>query len=102
MTDYATAGTQSIYAILGNIVTDKTDAGHFWDVTQNYRGFWFDSSTNVFTSAGGVSSGGTEQVTEGVNWLSWLGRWGDEQYPSSDSRQNCVLGVSVGSYSFHP
>lgn len=94
-TDYATSGTQDIYSILGHLVEDKTDDGYYWDVTQNYRGYWFDNSTKAFTSAGGASTGGTDEETEGVSWISWLGHWGDEQYPTSDSRQDCVLDVST-------
>ncbi|THW17918.1 hypothetical protein D6D24_03664 [Aureobasidium pullulans] len=93
--NYATAGTQKIYPIVGNIVTDTTDAGSYWDVAQNYRGYYYDTASKTFTSAGGVGVGGTEQTAEGVNWLSWLGMWGDEQYPDSDKRQSCALGVSI-------
>jgi hypothetical protein len=41
-----------------------------------------------------VDIGGTEQTTETVDWLYWGGMWGDEQYPTSDKRQSCALGVS--------
>ncbi|KAL2031091.1 hypothetical protein VTO58DRAFT_106442 [Aureobasidium pullulans] len=91
--NYATAGTQKIYPIVGNIVTDTTDAGSYWDVAQNYRGYYYDTASKTFTSAGGIGVGGTEQTAEGVNWLSWLGMWGDEQYPDSDKRQSCALGI---------
>lgn len=53
--------------------------------------FWFDSCTSTFTSAGGSSTGGDEQSSEGVDWLYWLGLWGDKQYPDSDPRQYCIL-----------
>lgn len=92
--NYATAGTQKIYPIVGNIVTDTTDAGFYWDVSQNYRGYYYDVASNTVTNAGGVDVGGTEQATETVDWLYWSGMWGDEQYPTSDKRQNCALGVS--------
>lgn len=91
--NYATSGSHDIYWYLLNLVTDTTDAGYLWDVSQNYRGFWFDDSTDVFTSAGGAGTGATEQETEGVDWLYWLGHWGDEEYPTSDSRQDCILDV---------
>jgi hypothetical protein len=32
-----------------------------------------------------------EQSSEGVDWLYWLGAWGDEQYLTSDSRQTCIF-----------
>jgi hypothetical protein len=92
--NYATAGTQKIYPIVGNIVTDTTDAGFYWDVSQNYRGYYYDAASNVVTNAGGVDVGGTEQATETVEWLYWGGMWGDEQYPTRDKRQSCALDVS--------
>jgi hypothetical protein len=79
---------------VGNIVTDTTDAGTYWDVSQNYRGYYYDPASNTVTNAGGVDVGGTEQGTETVDWLYWSGMWGDEQYPTSDKRQSCALGVS--------
>lgn len=92
--NYATAGTQQIYPIVGNIVTDTTDAGFYWDVSQNYRGYYYDNSSGTVTNAGGADIGGTEQASETVDWLYWGGMWGDEQYPDSDKRQSCALGVS--------
>ncbi|KAK6004290.1 hypothetical protein QM012_009140 [Aureobasidium pullulans] len=91
--NYATAGTQQIYPIVGNIVTDTTDAGFYWDVSQNHRGYYYDNSSGILTNAGGADIGGTEQATETVDWLYWGGMWGDEQYPDSDKRQSCALGI---------
>jgi hypothetical protein len=92
--NYATAGTQKIYPIVGNIVTDTTDAGSYWDVSQNYRGYYYNVASNTVTNAGGADVGGTEQASETVDWLYWSGMWGDQQYPTSDKRQSCTLGVS--------
>ncbi|KAK0241397.1 hypothetical protein EDD85DRAFT_763209 [Armillaria nabsnona] len=89
--NYATAGEQD-YTLPFGLLHDTTDAGFFWDVTKNYRGFWYDVSSGDFSSAGGVDVGGSEQGSEGVSWLDWLGLWGDEQYPDSDSRQYCLFG----------
>lgn len=55
--------------------------------------FWFDNSTQTFSSAGGKSTGGEEQASEGADWLKWLGYWGDEQYPDTDPRQYCILDI---------
>jgi len=100
--NYATTGHQDYEGTaLGLIgLYDTTDAGVYWDVTQNYRGFFFDNSTQTFTSAGGVGIGGSEQGAEGVDWLYWLGAWGDEQYPNSDPEQNCDLEVITGDCKF--
>jgi hypothetical protein len=28
-----------------------------------------------------------------TNWLSFIGHWGDKQYPEDDDIQDCVLGI---------
>jgi hypothetical protein len=109
--NYVSVGKQDYSAPFG-LLSDTTDAGPYWDVTQvcpvslsapiidakyrlrtqNYRGFWYDNATSTFTSAGGAGIGASEQSGEGVSWLSFAGMWGDQQYPSSDPRQNCDFG----------
>ncbi|KAI0131900.1 hypothetical protein BJ170DRAFT_679798 [Xylariales sp. AK1849] len=89
--NYATAGSQD-YTIALGLVSDTTDAGYGWDITQNYRGYWYDVTTTEFSIAGGVSTGGTEEANETAMWLSWAGLWGDEQYPDSYSGQYCIFG----------
>jgi hypothetical protein len=89
--NYAKAGSQD-YTIALGLVSDTTDAGFGWDMTQNYRGYSYDVSSGAFTAAGGASTGGTEEATETVDWLSWEGLWGDEQYPTSHSGQYCLFG----------
>ncbi|KAI0338000.1 hypothetical protein BDW22DRAFT_1363334 [Trametopsis cervina] len=83
---YIATGTHANYIKAGTIqhdaplLVDHTDAGHLWDVTKNFRGFTYDNSTGVFASAGGVSTGGSEQGGEGVGWLNFGGHWGDQEY----------------------
>ncbi|KAI1432427.1 hypothetical protein GGR50DRAFT_598514 [Xylaria sp. CBS 124048] len=89
--NYATAGSQQ-YTIAAGLITDTTDAGTPWDITQNYRGYWYDASSGTFSSAGGVSTGGSEQAGETVDWLSWEGAWGDEQYQDGTNDQYCIFG----------
>ncbi|KAI9736948.1 MAG: Vacuolar protein sorting-associated protein 62 [Cirrosporium novae-zelandiae] len=96
-TIYIAQGTHANYAKTGKhyyetvtFLYDTTGAGTPWDVTQNYRSYWYDTTTTTFTSAGGSGIGATEQATEGVSWLSYIGHWGDEEYPESDSRQICI------------
>lgn len=84
--NWATPGPHS-YTVPFGLLADQSDVGLLWDVTLNFRGFWFDNSTSTFTSAGGVGIGGSEQESETTSWLLWLGLWGDEQYPSTDPRQ---------------
>ncbi|KAI1331634.1 hypothetical protein F5Y16DRAFT_394921 [Xylariaceae sp. FL0255] len=80
------------YTFAGSIVEDTTDMGYLWDMTLNYRGYFYDNSTNTFTTAGGAGTGGTEESGETASWLSFLGMWGDEQYPSSFPDQYCIFG----------
>ncbi|KAK9453585.1 hypothetical protein V1511DRAFT_503962 [Dipodascopsis uninucleata] len=88
---YATVGKQDYEHTLG-ILTDVTDSGILWDVTLNYRGFFYDNSTGIFSCATGADIGGNEQVDEGVSWLSFSGLWGDEQYALDDieEEQYCI------------
>lgn len=87
---YSATGSHANYAAPGKhefelpdgLLYDKTDAGTLWDVTKNFRGYFYDGTS--FTGAGGV---GAKPGREGVTWLSWLGRWGDETLPSADPRQ---------------
>ena len=83
-----TAGTQE-YGPSG-IVHDHTDKGPPWDVTLNYRSYWYDVSSQVFTSGGGAGLGATEQTSEGVGWLSFTGQWGDAQWPRKRPGQYCL------------
>lgn len=87
--NYATPGDHPHALPLGLLI-DHTDAGPLWDITANFRGFWFDNSTRTFTSAGGAGVGGIRQEEEGVGWLSFAGRWGDKQYRLFEHGQYCV------------
>jgi hypothetical protein len=89
--NYGKAGTQE-YTIALGLITDVTDAGYGWDISQNFRGYWYDADSGEFTVASGASTGGTEEDTETTSWLLWEGHWGDEQYSTSDSRQFCIFG----------
>jgi hypothetical protein len=87
--NYPTAGTQE-YTIALGLVADTTDAGTPWDMTKNYRGYWYDAGSGTFRAAGGASTGGSEEAGEAVDWLLWEGAWGDQQYQSSYSGQYCI------------
>lgn len=49
-----------------------------WDVTKNYRGYYYDVSTGNFSLATGAGSGGKLQHSEGSSWLEFEGFWGDQ------------------------
>ncbi|CAN8098306.1 unnamed protein product [Discula destructiva] len=89
--NYATVGSQA-YSIGLGLVTDVTDAGYAWDMTQNYRGYWYDNASGTFSAAGGASVGGTQQAGETTTWLEWEGHWGDEQYADGVDGQYCLFG----------
>ncbi|KAL1851688.1 hypothetical protein VTK73DRAFT_9379 [Phialemonium thermophilum] len=72
--NYVTAGTQE-YTIALGLIKDSTDAGYLWDMTLNYRGYWYDVASNTFSAASGLEGEG------GASWLSWGGMWGDQKYP---------------------
>ncbi len=88
--NYAKAGSID-YTIAFGIVSDTTDAGFGWDMSQNYRGYWYDVASNEFSIAGGVSTGGSEEGGETAAWLNWEGAWGN-QYNNSSPQQFCIFG----------
>jgi len=89
--NYPTSGEQDYepYVPFG-ILHDSTDKGTYWDVTQNYRGYYYDVATQAFTSSGGAGQGATLQAAEGTDWLKFLGKWGDAQLPTSADGQFCI------------
>lgn len=93
---YIGLGTHANYASPGTHehdfpgLDDETDAGALWDVTKNFRGFWFDNDTQTFSLASGAGQGAADQVSEGAGWLQFQGRWGDKQYNLFHDGQYCV------------
>ncbi|KAH9829518.1 Vacuolar protein sorting-associated protein 62 [Teratosphaeria destructans] len=60
---------------------DYTDFGPMWDPALSAHYYSYDAATKTFKAYDASSP---------VNWLYYLGRWGDEQYPESDRKQRCV------------
>ncbi|KAJ5560337.1 hypothetical protein N7513_002736 [Penicillium frequentans] len=92
--NYVTAGSQD-YTIALGIISDTTDAGYLWDMTLNYRGYLYDVDADTFSVASGAGTGATEEADESADWLNWLGRWGDEEYPDGllddiETGQYCI------------
>lgn len=89
--NYATAGAQPYPVPIIGPIRDATSAGSYWDVTQNYRGYWYDSTMNKFTSAGGAGSGGAAQTAgEVASWLNFQGKWGDDTPANFVDQQYCI------------
>ena len=98
-TTYIAGGTHANYATPGdhlhgpfNILNDRTDSGALWDVTKNFRAFWFDKDTGIFSLAGGIGNGGFEEAhrCEGPGWIQFKGMWGDQRYPVPEHGQACL------------
>lgn len=67
-------------------VEDHCDKGALWDPTLSAYVYSYNANANTFTAYDGVSP---------TNWLSFTGKWGDQQYPDSDVRQKKILGISA-------
>lgn len=89
---YATGGTHD-HTIQGGfnlpgkgILTDYADKGTLWDPLTGAYFFKYDAGSKAFTAYDGTTSTG---------WLSFVGEWGDQQYPNSDPRQHEILGIGA-------
>ena len=69
---------------------DRTNKGPIWDMTKNFRGFWYSQSGGGVDVASGAGSGGAGQPLEGASWLKFGGLWGDKQWPTNRHGQYCV------------
>ena len=93
---YIATGTHANYATTGTHqhdlpgLDDHTDAGTLWDITKNFRGYWFDTATQTFTVASGAGVGASVEAGEGVGWLNYAGAWGDQQYKLLHEGQYCI------------
>lgn len=67
-------------------VEDHCDKGPLWDPTLSAYVYSYDANANTFTAYDGGSP---------TNWLSFTGKWGDQQYPDSDRRQKKILGIAA-------
>lgn len=85
-----TSGDHNYEHIPFGLLKDQTNKGPVWDVTKNFRGFWYTPSTGAISTAQGAGTGGTLQTLEGVNWLNFGGSWGDKKWPTSKFGQYCV------------
>jgi hypothetical protein len=66
----------------GGVLEDHTERGTYWDPLLSSYFYKFDGGKNEFTPYNG----------ESTNWLYFKGRWGDEEYPTSDKRQVKLFG----------
>ena len=96
---YSANGSHAVYAITGKhdhtipdlnlpngLLDDYTDQGTLWDPTLSAYTYSYDVTTNTYTAYDSSTP---------VNWLYFIGKWGDDQYPTSDPRQKEILGISL-------
>ncbi|KAI4237408.1 MAG: hypothetical protein L6R40_005900 [Gallowayella cf. fulva] len=96
---YSAKGTHATYATTGthdhtipglNLpagpIEDRCDQGTLWDPILSAYFYKYDAASDAFSAYDGTSP---------TNWLQYLGKWGDQQYPDSDPRQKKVLGISA-------
>lgn len=88
--NYATPGNHNYQHIPFDLLKDQTDKGPLWDVTKNFRGFWYNPSSRVVTPATGAGIGGQSQIPEGPGWLNFAGFWGDQKWPTNRFGQYCA------------
>ncbi len=96
---YSANGSHANYAITGthdhtipgiNLpagpLEDTCNQGTLWDPLLSAYFYSYDASSNNF---------GAYDPSYPVGWLSFVGKWGDEQYPDSDPRQHKILGINA-------
>jgi hypothetical protein len=67
----------------GGVLVDETDRGIFWDPLLGAYYYKYDAGANSFTAYDGSAP---------TSWLKFSGRWGDQEYPTSDKRQFKIFG----------
>jgi hypothetical protein len=90
ITDVKTSGNHNYEHIPFDILKDQTDKGPLWDVTKNFRGFWYTPSSGALALAPGAGIGGALEISEGPGWLNFGGYWGDKKWPVNKFGQFCV------------
>ncbi|KAL8762831.1 MAG: hypothetical protein Q9184_001217 [Pyrenodesmia sp. 2 TL-2023] len=93
---YSAKGSHAVYATSGNhdhtipnfnlpgkgILTDYTGQGTLWDPTLSAYFYQYDANANIFTPY---------NPAHPTAWLRYSGRWGDQQYPNDDPRQEEII-----------
>jgi len=93
---YSGNGSHANYAIDGKhdhtipnlnlpdgLIVDNTNQGTLWDPTLSAYYYAYNPAASSFTPYYDATP---------VNYLSYTGRWGDEQYPDKDKRQKKFFG----------
>merc|ERR1712093_779503 len=117
VTLYSAQGSHGLYPVPGkhiydSILFDETDGGHQWNISQNYKSYFFDYTDGTFSlpdsmsNAAATASGSGASLSSGAgawdstptavdtagSWLTFEGFWGDQKYSEDDPRQACLFG----------
>ena len=65
---------------------DTTDQGTLWDPLLSAYFYSYNADTKAFAAY---------DDSYPLAWLNYIGRWGDEEYPDSDPRQNKIFGIDA-------
>ncbi|KAK4941041.1 hypothetical protein LTR10_018962 [Elasticomyces elasticus] len=96
---YSARGSHANYPSAGSHVHDAAlidvaDKGRLWDPIQPAWFYTYDPSTDNLTAL--------EPETAPTDWFSFLGGWGDQQYPDDDPRQQTVPYFGLKKYNSGP
>lgn len=99
---FSANGSHANYAIAGihdhtipnlnlpvGFVEDFTDKGPVWDPTAAAYYYTYTPITNVTGTFAAYDD------STPVDWLQFVGKWGDAEYPKSDPRQSYALGIDA-------
>jgi hypothetical protein len=85
--NYAMGGTHDHtipnFNLPGGVLEDYTNKGVMWDPLLSTYYYKFNGGNNEFTPYDGNTP---------TNWLYFKGKWGDQEYPTSDKRQFKMFG----------
>lgn len=101
---FSARGTHANYVSVGQhphdlpygILSDFTDRGPLWDPAQNYLGYTFDGDKAWPTVHNRNFHHQGREIQYG-DWLAFMGRWGNPQLQSTDSRQRYFF---LGGYKY--
>ncbi|QIW99236.1 hypothetical protein AMS68_004754 [Peltaster fructicola] len=87
---YATSGTHDHTIPNFNLpvgpIEDYCDKGKIWDPTLSAYYAKYDANTKTFSAYDDSTP---------LNWLNFLGEWGDQAFPQTDPRQSCPGNISL-------
>lgn len=92
---FSARGTHANYATMGRhyhdlpwgMLSDFTDKGSLWDPAQNYLGYTWDGRNLSIIDAKSKGRGSYTEQEIDPNWLLFKGKWGNQQLPTWDQRQ---------------